>query len=335
MQLLLRNASTMNVDDEREVVEEVEAVRFSQRLRRMLFLVVVPILCMLIMITLLQRYLIYYPKKETLILPEDAGLPAGRVETVSTKTDDGLVLNGWLISADANSHDEDALPDEKSVDYALALYFSGNAANRLYRVSEATVLTDLDVDVAIFDYRGYGENGGSPSEEGLAADARAMWRHVLEESSVESSEQIVLVGESLGGGVATRLAAELCEAGTPPGGLILRSTFSSLVDAGAYHYPWLPVRLLLRDRYLSTERIDSVTCPVLVVHGARDQIVPVELGRRLFASAPEVSHLGLPKRFVELTNADHNDILFVARRTYQDAIRSFFDDVARARATSE
>jgi len=308
------------------------AIRFPQRLRKPALLLIVPTLAVLLMIVLLQRYLIYFPKKEPVILPEDAGLPAGRVKAISTETADGHALNGWLVGAEPGQRDATSKGTQQAGgETRLLLYFSGNAANRLYRVEEATTLNELGADVAIFDYRGYGENTGSPSEEGLAADARAMWRHALEECDVSSCRQIILVGESLGGGVATRLAAELCEAGTPPGGLVLRSTFSSLVDAGAYHYPWLPVRLFLRDRFASLERIPSVTCPILVLHGRQDRIVPFELGQRLFEAAPQMSHNGLAKQFVEFPGADHNDVLWIARNAYREAVGTFLDELGSAR----
>jgi hypothetical protein len=208
----------------------------------------------------------------------------------------------------------------------LALFFSGNAANRRYRVSEFQVLTDLGCDVFLFDYRGYGDNAGSPSEEKLVADARTIWSYTTEDRNV-SPERIILYGESLGGGVAVRIAAEMCQAGTPPAGLILRSTFSSLVDAGAYHYPWLPVRLLLIDRFASIDHIALVTCPILQVHGARDTIMPISLGRRLFDAAPHRSASGLAKRFIELQNAHHNDVLLVAKPELRRAVAEFLESL--------
>ena len=189
----------------------------------------------------------------------------------------------------------------------LVLFFPGNAGDRRNRNLDCSDLADMGLDVFLFDYRGYGDNPGSPSEEKLAADARSVWRFATETCRVPP-EQILLYGESLGGAVATRLAAERSEAGTPPAALVLCATFPSLVDVGAWHYPWLPVRLVLLDRYPSQARIASVTCPVLQVHGTDDDIVPLELARKLFAATPERSADGIANRFVEVPDVGHNDI---------------------------
>lgn len=161
--------------------------------------------------------------------------------------------------------------------------------------------------VVIFDHRGYGENPGNPSEKHLAADARSIWDRLTKTLGV-APERIVIYGESLGGGVAVRLASELCRDGQPPGGLILQSTFSSLADAGSELYWFLPVQWLLVDRYESVKRIPFVSCPILQLHGRNDRIVPLHLGQRLFEAAPPESTSGLAKRQVILEHADHNDV---------------------------
>jgi len=208
----------------------------------------------------------------------------------------------------------------------VVLYFSGNAGNRLYRTEEFGVFTRLGCEVFIFDYRGYGENAGSPTEAALAADAQAVWRYATDERNV-APDRIILYGESLGGGVAVRLASDLSEAGTPPGALVLRSTFTSLVDMGACHYPWLPVRLVMVDRFPSADRIPAVTCPILQIHGARDTIIPIKFGRRLFETAPEASTTGIAKRFVELPEADHNHLILRAEPEMRQAVGEFLESV--------
>ncbi len=260
-----------------------------------------------------QKTLVYLPTREPWIEPSAAGLPPGRVHTITLQTEDGLVLRGWHILAEGQSAASAEECDEQLSNKPLVLFFSGNGGNRRYRVEEFGVLNRLGANVFLVDYRGYGDNPGSPSEQDLARDALRLWDYATRERGVEA-ERIVLYGESLGGGVAVRLASQLCQNGSPPAALILRSTFSSLVDVGSYHYPWLPVRMALTERYLSSDRISQVTCPILQFHGTDDTIVPLSFGQKLFAAAPPVSSQGIPKRFETLAGADHNDVLWVAAR---------------------
>jgi fermentation-respiration switch protein FrsA (DUF1100 family) len=292
-------------------------------LRRVVLVILIPYTGLVAMLAFMQRSMIYFPTRARLIQPADAELPDGYVHTISLHSDDDLQLRGWHILPGGHSAEtvEDCDRELASTD-PVFLYFSGNAGNRRYRVEEFHVLARLGCHVFLFDYRGYGDNPGSPSEERLAADARAVWRYATEQRGV-SAERIVLYGESLGGGVAVRLAHDLCAAGTPPAGIVLRSTFPSLVDAAAHHYPWIPVRWLLVDRFPSRERIATLSCPILQIHGSRDSIVPIDLARELFTAAPESSSAGVPKRFVELTAANHNDVLFVANDEMERALSEF------------
>src|SRR5690606_19443644 len=167
--------------------------------------------------------------------------------------------------------------------------------------------TDLGCDVLIFDYRGYAENAGSPSEAAMVSDARAIWQFAVDEID-RNPREIVLFGESLGGAVAIELAAWLSRQGTPPAGLITNATFDSIPDLAAAHYPLFPLRWLVWDRWGSVERIGQVTCPLLMFHGTADTLIPIEHGRRLFSAAPDRSADGIAKRFVPIEGAGHNDI---------------------------
>jgi pimeloyl-ACP methyl ester carboxylesterase len=169
----------------------------------------------------------------------------------------------------------------------------GNAGSRLGRVPLARGLAAAGFDVLLLDYRGYGGNPGSPTEDGLAADARAAHRHLVAERGVRP-DRLVLFGESLGAAVATRLARERSAAA-----LVLRSPFASLADVGARHYPFLPVRALLRDRFPVLETVGGVTVPVHVVAGGADEVVPVAQSRAV-AEAAGAS-------YVEVPDARHND----------------------------
>mgnify|MGYP002626874220 CR=1 FL=1 len=127
--------------------------------------------------------------------------------------------------------------------------------------------------------------------------------------------------------MATQLTASLCEEGMSPCGLMLRGTFTALTDAAAYHYPWLPVRWLLIDRYPSLERIPQVTCTLLVIHCRQDRIIPFEQGQRLFTAAPDKSHNGIAKTFVALPQAGHNDVMYVAADEVGAAVAGFLDSL--------
>jgi hypothetical protein len=280
------------------------------------------------MLAFLQRALIYFPTREKAIRPEDSDWPTGQVHTVQLRTEDGLTLRGWhVLPDDVRAADAAACDEELRSDRPLVIYFSGNAGHRGFRGREVGMLTSLGVHVFLFDYRGYGDNAGKPTEESIASDAQAIWHYATNLRGV-APQRIILYGESLGGAVVARLAADLCAGGTPPAGLILRSTFSSLPDVGAYHYPILPVRLVLIDRYLAQQHVTRVSCPILQIHGRDDTIVPIQLARRLFDAAPDKSSRGVSKRFVEIPAADHNDIVDVAEEAMSAAIFDFLGEIA-------
>jgi uncharacterized protein len=243
-----------------------------------------------------QRRLIYFPFGEV-PPPAAAGLPGA--EAISFPTDDGLTLGGWFV------------PGQPAGRGVTAIVFNGNAGNRSFRVPLAAGLAERGISVLLFDYRGYGGNAGSPSEEGLAADTRAARRYVAGRAG---GDRIVYLGESLGTGVAVRLAVE-----QPPEALILRSPFTSLTDTGRHHYPFLPVGLLLTDRYTSIDRIGDVPCPLLVIAGDSDSIIPVNQSRRLFEAARQ------PKRLAIIERADHNDYELLAGKRVLDAIADFLN----------
>jgi fermentation-respiration switch protein FrsA (DUF1100 family) len=191
--------------------------------------------------------------------------------------------------------------------------FNGNAGNRAYRADLAQQFASRGFAVLLFDYRGYGGNAGSPSEEGLARDARAA-RQYLESRGDVDVRRLVYFGESLGAGVAVGLAVE-----HPPRALVLRSPFTSLVDAARYHFPYLPASLLLRDRFPSVDRIKRIRCPLLVIAGTLDTIVPAELSQRLFDRALQ------PKQLFIVEGADHNDDALVAGERMISAVVRFVD----------
>jgi fermentation-respiration switch protein FrsA (DUF1100 family) len=241
---------------------------------------------LLLLLWLTQRRMIYFPFGEV-PTPAQVGLP--RAEAVTFPTEDGLRLNAWFVPAPVDTRD-------------VVLVFNGNAGNRAYRADLATAIAGQGFATLLFDYRGYGDNPGSPSEEGLARDARAARRYLETRADVDA-RRLVYFGESLGAGVAVGLALEHA-----PRALVLRSPFTSLTDVGRYHYPYLPVSWMLTDRFPSLDRIPRIGCPLLVIAGSRDSIIPASHSRRLFEGARE------PKKLMIVEGADHNDDELAAGR---------------------
>ncbi len=286
----------------------------------------VPYLVILVLMAVFQRSLIYGPARDQTLNAHPKIIQGARNEPISLTTPDHLELNGWHITAGSGALAADEKKGERSQGKPLILYFCGNAGNRGYRADVFDFLAELGADIICFDYRGFGDNAGSPSEAAFADDARAIWRHVIDRLHIDP-RRVIIFGESLGGGVATQLAAEICAAGTPLGGLVVRSSFTRLTDVAAGHYPWLPVRWMMLDRYPSIDRIGQVICPILIIHGRRDTIIPFEQAEQLLAAAPAKSSSGIPPRFVALETADHNDVLLTELNAFRAGMREFLDAV--------
>jgi len=302
-------------------------------LRTLIVFAAIPYFAILVLMALFQRSLIYGPDRNETLNVHPAAIQGAHTEPISVTAADGVPLNGWRIVPDSPSRaDHDG--SYSSPGAPVILYFCGNAGNRAYRVDVFDLFAKLGTDVICFDYRGFGDNAGSPSEAAFAADAQAIWRYVTEERHIDPL-RVVIFGESLGGGVATRLASELSAAGTPPAGLVLRSTFTRLADVAARHYPWLPVGWLLLDRYPSVEHIGLVTCPILIFHGRRDTIVPFAEGEQLLAAASERSSRGLPRQLVALETADHNDVLSAEQSAFRRGLQDFLEQIDARLAKEE
>jgi uncharacterized protein len=225
-----------------------------------------------------QRQLVYLPGQGP--PPVASVLPGAR--DVVLETEDGLQLDAWFLPASA--------PGAPSV-----LVANGNAGHRGLRAPLARALSEHGLSVLLFDYRGYAGNPGSPSERGLALDVRAARRFLLEQADV-APDRLLYVGESLGAAVVAELAVE-----HPPAGLLLRSPFVDLASVGQVHYPFLPVRALLRDRYPVAEHVARLTAPTTVVLGGSDSVVPPEQSRQVASAAGRLHSV------VEVPGADHND----------------------------
>lgn len=254
---------------------------------------------------LLDRQFVFFPERDLAGTPAEVGLEYQDVR-LSTVTGEGL--HGWFVPGDGET---------------TLLWFHGNAGNIGGRVDNLLMLHDaLGVSVFIFDYRGYGESEGTPSEAAMYEDAEAALEFLRSEKGLDPAESVVLFGRSLGGAVAVEMAAR-----HRVRGVIVESTFTSVRDMARKAYPFLPSRLLVRmleSRFDALSRIPEVRSPVLVLHGDRDDLVPVELGRKLFDAANE------PKSFYLIEGASHNDTHLVGGRQYLDALRAFIEDPSRS-----
>jgi fermentation-respiration switch protein FrsA (DUF1100 family) len=240
----------------------------------------------------LQRRLVYFPDDGP--VPAAAAVLPGARDVV-LETSDGLRLGAWFVPG-------------RDAGAPAVLVADGNGGHRGLRAPLAAALAARGLAVLLFDYRGYGGNPGSPSEDGLARDVRAARASLLEEAGVPP-DRLLYLGESLGAAVVTELATE-----HPPAGLVLRSPFVDLAAVGAEHYPFLPVRALLRDRYPVAERVATIRVPTTVVLGDADSIVPPAQSRAVAAAAAGLH------RLVEVPGADHNDRVLLDGDALVDAV---------------
>jgi fermentation-respiration switch protein FrsA (DUF1100 family) len=227
-----------------------------------------------------QRRLQYFPDASNPGTPKDANVP--EMSIINVKTADDLELVAWF-----------APPKKK--DGKIVILFHGNAGNLAGRGIKARYFLGRDYGVLLSEYRGFGRNPGSPSEEGLYKDARAVLKWL--EEKLYSPAQFVLYGESIGTGVAVQMALE-----TQPKYLILEAPFSSAAEVAKLTYPYLPVDFMMHDRFDSLEKIPKVYANLLIVHGDEDPVIPIELGKKLFDAA---NH---PKEFCSIARGGHSDL---------------------------
>jgi hypothetical protein len=262
-------------------------------------------LFLLVLLRLFEPRLIYFPGQQRSLLqpPARLGLPIGRVEI---PTADGVRLVGWVIPAEADSSG------------LWLLICHGNAGNlsEFDRPLHYAGLRQLGLSLLAFDYRGYGESNGVPSEQGLYRDADAAYRFLRETRGV-AADRIVVFGHSLGSAVAIDLAAR-----HPAAGLIVEGALTSAVDRGQELYPYIPVRRIARSRFGSLDKVAAIAVPKLILHATRDEVIPLAHGRRLFEAAGE------PKTFVELEGG-HADAFDVDSARYFGGIGKFLTTLPR------
>ena len=247
---------------------------------------------LMVLMYLMQSRFVYYPSKGVTSTPSAARL---KFEDITVRTADGEAVHGWFVPADVQA--------------PTVFFCHGNGGNIGDRLDLVSMLHDLGLSVCVFDYRGYGQSTGKPTEKGTYLDADAMWAHLTGARGVHP-DRIVVWGESLGGAVAAWVAEQ-----KHPAGLILESTFTSLPDMAARLYPYMPGRWLCRNRYPTVDRLARITCPVLVAHSPDDEMVPFALGQRLYQAAHE------PKRFLTMKGS-HNTGRDDSGRPFEQAVKS-------------
>ncbi len=249
-----------------------------------------------------QSRMVYIPARKIVATPADLGLAYTPLR-ITTK--DGIAIAGWYIPHS---------PTAKTI-----LFCHGNGGNISYRQNYIAVLHQLGFNLLMFDYRGYGESAGEPSEIGTYYDSEAAWQYLVEEQNI-APKDIIIYGESLGGGIASYLAEQLSLAKVPFAGLVLASTFTSIPDRASELFPFLPVHLLANYRYLTLERLPRITAPILVIHSPQDEIIPFHHGQRLY------DHANQPKMFLEISG-DHNTGFIQSLPVYMAGLRQFRDEL--------
>ena len=240
-----------------------------------------------------QSSFVYFPYKDIQGTPKQLGMPCKDVTFVSK---DGIKLNGWFIPSD----------DSKDV----VLFCHGNAGNISHRMESIQIFHKMGLSVFIFDYRGYGQSEGIPSEKGTYLDAEAAWKYLTKVENFDASN-IILFGRSMGGSISAKLATD-----KRPKVLIIESSFTSIANLGAKIYPFLPVRLLSRFSYDTLKYVKVVKSPVLVIHSSDDEIIPFAHGGAIF----EAVHA--PKEFLKIRGS-HNEGFWLSSVEYAKAIEKF------------
>lgn len=243
-----------------------------------------------------QSSLIFYPNvpgRDLSATPQLIGLEYENVELV---TADEVRLHGWFVPGNGAR--------------GTVLFFHGNAGNISHRLDSIAIFHRMNLDVFIFDYRGYGQSQGRVTEAGTYLDAEAAWSYLVETRGIDTN-RIVVFGRSLGSSIAAWLASR-----HRPAALILESGFSSVPSMAQRLYPFLPAQWLSRFSYDTRRYVSGLTCPLLVVHSKNDEIIPYAEGRLIFDAAPA------DKKFLDLRGG-HNDGFIVTGQAYVDGLSGF------------
>jgi uncharacterized protein len=240
----------------------------------------------------MERKSIFFPMRQMTSTPRDVGLS---YEDIYFTTSDNKKINAWFIPRSGASF--------------TVLFSNGNAGNMSHRLEKISMMNDMGLNVFIFDYRGYGKSEGVPSEQGLYKDINAAYGYLVEHRGISPGD-IILYGESIGGGVVIELARA-----KPVGALIAEAAFTSVKDMARMAFPLVP-HVVFASRFDNLDKIEGIKCPKLIIHSVDDEIVPFAQGQRLFAAA------AAPKTFLELRGG-HNTAFWDSEEEYKSGIRDF------------
>jgi fermentation-respiration switch protein FrsA (DUF1100 family) len=255
-------------------------------------------------------------------------------EEITYQTTDGITISAWyvpFIPKAAHSEDnpdagaelqEPVPPGVPESSKGVILFCHGNAGNISQRIDSFEIFRQLGFSTFIFDYRGYGKSEGKPSEKGTYLDAEGAWNWLVREKKMKP-EEIIVVGRSLGGGIASYLAKKY-----QPRALIIESSFISISDMARVMFPWLPLKLLLRFKYNTRERLKDIHCPVLIIHSPDDRTIPFICGKILYETANP------PKKFLQI-KGDHLYGFIKSKRKYIKCLREFFAELPEPFLTAE
>ncbi len=251
----------------------------------------------MLLVKIFETRLVYFPSRIVGGAANQLGRPS---EDAFIPVENGEQINAWYFPAH---------PGQVQTSDRAILVCHGNAGTMAERLDLANLLLKPGASVMLFDYRGYGRSTGQPGEENTYRDAQAAWRWLKAKGFAATN--IIVYGESLGGGVATELAAR-----ETAGGLILQSTFTSIPDLGAEIYPWLPIRLIASIKYDNLRKLPGIKAPVLILHSRQDRLIRFHHAERNFAAANE------PKYFCEI-EGDHNDGFYASQAKILAAVTDF------------
>lgn len=287
--------------------------------------IVIAVLCLRCFFLVFERANLYFPTRTLEATPGDIGLAH---EDVFLTASDGVKIHGWFVPASSPAPVHlvgvpDGTPTRCTGEEAArvrrraVLFFHGNAGNISHRLQTIAIFHRLGLDTLIIDYRGYGRSGGRPSERGFYLDAEAAYDWLRARQGTDPGS-IVAFGRSLGGAVAVELARR-----REVSALIVESVFTSTADIGREVMPFLPVRLLVTQRFDSLGKVGSLAVPKLFIHGRDDEIIPFRHGERLFDAAAE------PKRFVPIAGG-HNDGFMLPENAYPEILARFLGELPGA-----